>query len=108
MGSHPDILPDEGFEYWADGPVCGVFHRMPWPGVWMGHYGMKRDGLGRYADPARRILVAFSAAAGADLITGWTDKNNRAALAFAKRIGFRIDGEMNTPTQTVVMTSWRP
>lgn len=38
-----DDLPEDGFEYWASGPICGVFHPFAWPGVWMVHYAVKRE-----------------------------------------------------------------
>jgi len=107
MGSHPDNLPDH-LEYWANGPVCLAFHRMPWPAVWMVHCGVKRDGLGQYVDPARRILRAFADHTEAELITSWTAQSNRAVLAFAKRVGFTVDGELSTKSNPLVMSSWRP
>lgn len=103
-----DDLPEDRFEYWADGPICGVFHRTAWPGVWMAHYGVKREGWGHLADPARRILRAFWEEHGPERIIGWTDSRNRAALAFARRIGFREDGRMELNGYAVVMTGWRP
>ncbi|WP_386681820.1 hypothetical protein [Loktanella sp. R86503] len=108
MGSAPDTLPDEGFEYWADGPVCVVFHLALWPGVWMAHYGMKREGLGHYVEPAKRILHAFWAEKSPARIIGWTDASNRAAVAFAGRCGFTKDGEIPTDNGSVLMTGWRP
>ena len=108
MGITPETLPDDGFEYWANGPVCCVFHAAHWPNVWMVHYGMKRDGIGRYVEPAKEILMEFWQQKQPDRIIGWTDATNRAALAFAKRCGFVKDGEMKLVTGTVVMTGWRP
>lgn len=108
MGAHPDALPDEGFHYWADGPVCVVFHRAPWPDVWMAHYGMKPEGRGHYVAPAVRILRAFWTEHSPARIVGWTDTGNRAAIAFARRCGFTKDGEFHTDTGTVAMTGWRP
>lgn len=103
----PDTLPDEGFEYWASGPVCGVFHRMPWPDVWAGHYGVVPSGWGRATAPARAILEAFWDARGCARIVGWTPESNRAALAFARRLGFVIDGAMPTTEGTVIMQGWQ-
>jgi hypothetical protein len=108
MGITPKTLPDDGFEYWACGPVCGVFHPAWWPGVWMAHYGMKPEGLGKYVDPSREILMEFWKHKDPERIIGWTDASNRAALAFAKRVGFIKDGEMKINSGTVVMTGWRP
>lgn len=102
----PETLPDEGFEYWADEGVCGAFHKAPWQGVWMAHYGVKPEQWGRTTEPARRILRAFWAHHQPERIVGWTLESNRAALAFARRIGFEIDGRMDL-VEPVVMQGWR-
>lgn len=100
-----DELPD-GVEYWADGSICGAFHQAPWPGVWFGHYGVKPEGWGNLTNPARRILRQFCERVGASCVIGWTDKDNRAAIAFAKRIGFRETGTIDAGR--VIVTEWRP
>lgn len=102
----PDELLADGFEYWADGPVCGVFHRAPWPGVWWGHYGVMPEGWGKLTAPAKRILTAFCADVGASCIIGWTKRDNRAAIAFARRLGFRQTGTMDAGR--VITSEWRP
>lgn len=105
----PDTLPEgPDFQYWAAGGVCGIFHRAPWPGVWMGHYGVKPEAWGKTTAPAQQILRAFWDSERPELIIGWTKADNRAALAFARRLGFRIHGEMNLPTGKVIEQSWRP
>lgn len=104
----PDALPDEGFEYWAQGLVCGVFHPMPWPGVWGAHYGVKPEGWGRLVVPARAVLQEFWAAHEPKRIVGWTPESNRAALAFARRLGFVVDGRMPLGSETIVMQGWAP
>lgn len=103
-----DDLPDDGFEYWADGPICGVFHRTAWPGVWMVHYAVKREGWGQLVEPSLRILRAFWEYRKPHRIVGWTDGRNRAALALTRRVGFREDGRMQLDGYEVVMTGWRP
>lgn len=107
---HPDDLPDdEAFQYWAQGGVCGAFHLAPWPNVWMAHYAVKPEVWGKAAGPAKAILGAFWAEEQPELIIGWTDETNRAALAFARRIGFKENGRMNLPSGAVVMqeyTEW--
>lgn len=108
MLESPDDLPDEGFEYWACGPICGVFHLSAWPGVWMVHYGVKREGWGKLVDPSRAILNAFWAHHQPQRIIGWTDSRNRAALALTRRVGFHEDGRMELNGYEVVMTGWRP
>ena len=105
-GITPETLPDVGFEYWADGPICGVFHPAAWPGVWMAHYGAKPEGRGRFVDHARRILCAFWEAHDPARVIGWTHSNNRAALAFAKRIGFQVDGRFPVQDGEIIMTGW--
>jgi len=87
-------LPD-GVEYRAFGPVCGAFHRAPWPGTWFAHYGVKPEGWGKLVDPARHILREFAIETNATLYIGWTPAGNRAAIAFAKRIGFVVTGTLD-------------
>ena len=102
----PEDLPEDGLEYWADGPICGVFHRAPWPGVWMAHYGVKPEGWGNLAPHARKVLNAFWDAVEPIRIIGWTEKTNRQAISFARRIGFVVDGEFPTPNGGIVMQGW--
>lgn len=104
----PDQLHDNGIEYWADGPICGVFHQAHWPGVWMGHYGVKPEGFGGLVEPAKRVLRGFWKVKRPELIIGWTKESNRAALAFARRIGFVEHGRMVLPDGAVIMQEWRP
>ena len=101
-----DDLPADGFEYWADGPICGAFHRAPWPGIWWGHYGALPEGWGKLREPAQRVLRAFCGAVGASAIVGWTDSNNRAAIAFARRLGFQQTGTIDAGR--VIQSEWRP
>lgn len=108
---HPDELPDdEAFQYWALDGVCGVFHGAMWPGVWMAHYGVMPEVWGKATRPAKAILSAFWGEENPELIIGWTDETNRAALAFARRIGFKENGRMNLPNGAVIMqeySQWR-
>jgi hypothetical protein len=101
----PEDLP-EGLEYWADGPICGVFHLALWPGVWMAHYGVKPEGWGRLDAHAKAILSEFWDAMSPVRIIGWTDSKNRRAVSFARRIGFVVDGRMPVPDGEIVMQGW--
>lgn len=101
----PQDLP-EGLEYWADGPICGVFHMAFWPGVWMGHFGVKPDGWGHIDLCAQRVLAEFSESVQPARIVGWVEKRNAAAVAFVRRIGFDVDGEMDLPSGAVIMFGW--
>lgn len=103
----PDALPGDPFEYWACGGVCGVFHPDHWPGVWMAHYGVMPWAWGRTTKPARAILQTFCDTHDPAQIIGWTDAANRAALSFARRIGFRETGRISLPDGAVVMTEFR-
>ena len=103
-GLTADNLPAD-VEYWAHGPICGAFHLF-WPGVWMAHYGAKPEAWGNLILPARRVLREFWAAKQPERIVGWTKASNRHAVAFAKRIGFEIDGTMPLPGGTIVMQGW--
>lgn len=108
-GITPESLPErEDVQYWALDGVCGVFNRAHWPGVWMAHYGVKPEAWGKTRKPAVELLNMFWASEKPELIIGWTAESNRAALAFARRIGFRVHGEMNLPTGKVIEQSWRP
>lgn len=107
-GITADMLPDHGVEYWACGPICGAFRLGPWPGVFMADYGVKPEGWGRVTEPGRAILAAFWAARAPQLIVGWTDSTNRAALAFAKRLGFVVTGEMTLANgKRITAQEWR-
>ena len=108
IGFLPGELPDDpAFEYWACGPICGVFVFGLWPSVWNAHYGVKPEGWGRLKEPATAVLSAFWDAKGAELITGWTPERNRAALAFAKRVGFFEYGRMPLPGGDVILQGWK-
>ncbi len=85
-----------------------MFHVAPWPGVWMAHYAAKPEGWGFLVPHARRILDAFWREKEPARIVGWTEAKNRAAVAFARRIGFTEDGRMALPDGVVIMSGWRP
>lgn len=104
--SRPEDLPLAGVEYWAVGPVLGMFHLAPWPGVWMGHFAVLPDSWGRTVVPAKAVLREFWEYANPARIVGWTEKSNRAALAFTRRLGFTVDGEMPLPTGNIIMQGW--
>lgn len=108
MGASPDMLPGgDEFHYWAFGPVCGVFHRHIWPGVWMVHIGCKPDGWGHAAEIARAGLAAFWEDQQPESIVAWVSSRNRAVLALMRRVGFRADGVLHMPSGDVNMQSWR-
>ncbi len=107
FGITPDSLPDEPFQYWADGPVCGIFHPGPYEGVWMGHFAVIPEGRGRLTEPAKRILRDFSVATGYPTIMGWTPSRLRPALAFVKRLGFNVTGEFMANGELITITTWR-
>ena len=105
----PETLPEgPEYQYWAKDGVCGVFHAAHWPNVWMAHYGVMTSAWGKTRSPSIDILHAFWAAENPELIIGWTKESNRAALAFARRIGFSVHGEMNLPSGKIIEQSWRP
>lgn len=84
-----------------------LFHRAHWPDVYMAHYGVKPEAWGSLEVPALRILSAFWDEFKPEAIVGWTDECNRAALAFARRLGFREYGKHKLPSGTVIMQEWR-
>jgi RimJ/RimL family protein N-acetyltransferase len=105
-GIDPDNLPGDPVQYWAEGGVCGLFHPSFWPDVWMGHYAVKPEVWGKTIEPARAILLEFWEAASPQLIIGWTDQNNRQALKFARRLGFKEIGTMRNGVVTQEWTPW--
>ena len=108
-GATPDMLRDEGVDYWACEAICGAFRQGPYPGVLMADYGAKPEGWGRLTEPARAILHAVWAHYQPQLIVGWTEEHKRAALAFSKRIGFERTGEMTLASGARIITQqWRP
>lgn len=92
LGADPNSLPEDGCEYWADGPVCLIFHGTAHPGVWMVHLAAKPEGRGRLVDPARRILAEFWAEHEPRCVVAWIEEHRRAAVAYARRVGFRMHG----------------
>lgn len=108
FGITPDTLPGAPFEYWADGPLCGVAHPAPCARVWMVHFAVKPAGWGHLTEPARRLLVEFWNAKQPERIIGWTPERLRAALALARRAGFVEDGRLPLESGAVIMSGWRP
>lgn len=109
-GSTPDALPQDGplVQYWAVGPICGVFHPAPWPRVWMVHIGCKPEGWGQAVSAAKAGLGAFWNAESPDAIVGWTPASKRAAVAFARRCGFVEHGRLALPSGDLILQNWRP
>lgn len=106
-GLDPDYLPGEPFEYWAQGPFCGVFYPGPMQGVWMIHVAALPEGRGKLVDPALVVLRDFSAQKGYPLIMGWTPTRLRAAIALAKRVGFTEVGGFVANGESFTITTWR-
>jgi hypothetical protein len=104
----PDDLPEDGVQYWADSGVCVALHQAHWPRVWMAHVAVNPAAWGHTKEPALRILDAFWKAEAPELIVGWTSESNRAALAFARRLGFVEYGRMDLPSGGVICQKWRP
>jgi hypothetical protein len=104
---HGDITDNGWMDFRACDGVCGAFHAHLWPGVWMGHLGVRKDAVGRSDAAARAILQAYALETGAERIIGWIDERNRAALAMCKRLGFEIDGRLPL-AQPVIMLGWTP
>lgn len=107
-GAMPDDLPEEGVEYWANGPICGIFYRAQWPDVWEAHYAVLPSHWGKLVQPARDVLNEFWDARQPSLIMALTDEKNRAAISFAKRIGFRPVGKLSPNTGGVIISEWTP
>lgn len=105
-GFDPADLPSEGVEYWASGPVCGVFRDFCWPRVLDVHCGVKPEGWGHTVPHARNILREVWEHHRPDLIVALTHESNRATLAFNRRCGFAVVGPLPVP-ERVIIQSWR-
>lgn len=105
-GLDPADLHDNGLTYYARDGVCLAFHRVYWPDVWMGHFGVMPEAWGRVADVARGLLVEFWMDHAPKRVIGWTPQRNRAALAMVHRVGFVKDGEMNVDGKIIEMSGW--
>lgn len=102
----PDQLPETGVIYYAKDGVCVCFHDAHWPRVVMAHYAVKPEVWGKAIGPARAILAAFRADHQPEAIIGWTAETNRAAVAFARRLGFEEYGRLELPSGTVIKQRW--
>jgi hypothetical protein len=72
----------------------------------MAHFAVVPEGRGKAVAPAVEVLRAFWTQNTPARIIGWTKESNRLACAFAKRVGFTIDGRMDLPTGAVLMQGW--
>ena len=84
-------LPDWA-DYFAGDGVCIVVHPSFWPGVWMIHVGAKPGAWGRIDATCRGLIDEAFEKTGAVRLVGWIAENNRAAISFARRCGFVVDG----------------
>lgn len=96
-------LPD--LWYHAAGPVCGAFHWI-WPGVLMGHLGVKAAGWGATLEPARAVLAEAWETYAPDRIVGWVKESNRSTCRWTERLGFTVDGRLPLP-EPYVLYGWR-
>ncbi len=108
LGASPEKLPEDGVEYWAQGPLCLTFHRAAWPGVYMVHCAAMPEGRGRLVEPGLALLRGFWDEKQAVRIIGWTPKSCRAAVAFARRCGFVEDGRFPVKDDEIIMQGWVP
>lgn len=96
-------LPDAF--YHAVGGVCGAFHWV-WPGVLMGHIGVKPAVWGFALKPAQDVLQEAWAEHQPDRVVGWVKESNRAMCRFTERLGFERDGYLPLP-EPYVCYGWR-
>lgn len=96
-------LPEDYVYYATDG-VCLVFHGVLWPGVWACHVGVKPEAWGKTAEPARRLLAAFWHDREPEAVISAIHRENRLAIALAKRAGGMITGSFGG----LVLMEWRP
>ena len=105
-GLDPDAFHDDGLLFYASGPVCVIAHYGFEPDVFMVHYGVKPEGLGKYDTHMESLLVELWEDQKAALIIGWTPESNRKALAIAKRVGFKVTGYLDLKDR-IVMQEWK-
>ena len=98
-------LPDIG-SYFASGGVCGLFHGAPWPGMIVGHIGVKPGAWGGLDYDAHEVLHEAWAAMKPQLITGWIKADNRAMRALCLRIGMMECGRFGMPAPVLIF-QWR-
>jgi hypothetical protein len=103
----PERLPEAGVIYAAKGGVCVCFHDAHWPGVAMVHHAVKPEVWGKADAPALEILHWFCGLYKPETIIGWTKESNRAALAFARRLGFEEYGRLELPSGAVIKQRWK-
>lgn len=101
-----DDLP-EWVDYRASGGVCGAFHLAPWPGVVMGHIGVKLEAWGRVDADALAILSEVWGDYRPQRIAGWVMERNRPMASLARRLGFELDGRLPL-AEPVLCFGWRP
>ena len=100
--SSPDDLPETGVVYYATGGVCICFHDAHWPGVVMAHCAVLPEAWGSTVPAGKDILRQFTEDHSPQAIIGWIAETNRAALAFARRLGFEEYGRLELPSGAVI------
>lgn len=81
-----------GWAYYAAEGVCLAFHDVPWPRTVAVHVGVLREAWGRAVAPAKALISEMRDEYRPYRIIAWLHENNRAAIAFARRVGFAEDG----------------
>ena len=113
--NHPKVRPWLGGDDYLKKPdnmVClrnglcvGMFHEI-YNGIWMAHQACHPDVWGKSVEPMMKILDTFDQMHVPQRVVGWTPENNRMALSFAKKIGFKVDGLMPLPSGNLVIMGW--
>lgn len=106
FGITPETLPDEGFEYWASGPACCVFHISPWPKVFMVHIAVKPEGLGCIDRHVMDMIEDFWMEKSPERIVAWVHSTRRLVLSLGKRCGFVEDGRFPVSDGEIAMIGW--
>jgi hypothetical protein len=70
----------------------------------MVHLAVKPEAWGRLRPHAERLLCAFWTDKQPLRVVAWIGNERRAAIAFARRLGFETDGHL----PGTVMMGWRP
>lgn len=105
-GITPETLPDEGFQYWAQGNLCLCVHPAMFPGVWGAHVAAMPQGWGSLDAELVAVQREIWRALEPVRLVGWVETWRRPVLALARRCGWVEDGRFAAKDTEIVMIGW--